>query len=311
MKKFVPRILASALVLFAAAGAVSAQTKAAKASAKAKAEQTRKAEPADDLQKFRQDFIKAAEEYRASLVELSASYETSVTRAKEQQTKLEELYKDGLLSRVEFEGTGKAVEEAQAKLDEVRKQIAEAEVTIAAARKPVEVLAATVDTQTARVEPRWTTGSARVDGLIRMNAKRYGIDPYLVYCVMHQESRFGAGATSPVGAMGLMQLMPGTAARYGVTNPYDPAQNIMGGTHYLADLLRMFGGRVDLALAGYNAGEGAVMKYGRRVPPYAETRNYVRIIGGRYTQNTGVQLTGKTSTPKASAPKEQGKGGGK
>jgi soluble lytic murein transglycosylase-like protein len=311
MKKYVPRILASILVLVATASGVSAQTKTAKAAAQAKspkAEQARKAEPADDLQKFRQDFIKAAEEYRASLKELSASYEASVGKAGEQRAKLEELYKDGLISRVEFEGTGRAVEEAQAKLDEVRKQIAEADVTIAAARKPVEVLAATADTMVARVEPRWTTGNARIDGLIRTNAKRYGIDPYLVYCVMHQESRFGSGATSPVGAMGLMQLMPGTAARYGVTNPYDPAQNIMGGTHYLADLMRMFGGRVDLALAGYNAGEGAVMKYGRRVPPYAETRNYVRIIGSRYTQNTGVQLTGKTSTPKTSKPKEQGKG---
>lgn len=312
MKKYVPQILASLFVLLASAGVVSAQTKSAKASAKAKAEQTQKADPADDLQKFRQDFIKAAEEYRASLVELSASYETSVVKAKEQQTKLEELYRDGLISRVEFEGTGKAVTEAQAKLDEVKKQIAEAEVTIAAARKPVEVLAATVDPMVARAEPRWTTGNAKIDGLIRMNANRYGIDPYLVYCVMHQESRFGAGATSPVGAMGLMQLMPGTAARFGVTNPYDPAQNIMGGTRYLALLLRMFGGRVDLALAGYNAGEGAVMKYGRRVPPYAETQNYVRIIGGRYTANTGVQLTGKTSAPKAStSSKEQGKGGGK
>ncbi|HEV7891543.1 MAG TPA: transglycosylase SLT domain-containing protein [Pyrinomonadaceae bacterium] len=311
MKKYVPQIFASLVLLFATATGVGAQTKTAKASAKAKSEQTQKAEPTDDLQKFRQDFIKAAEEYRASLNELSASYETSVTKAKEQQTKLEELYKDGLISRVEFEGTGKAVEEAQAKLDEVRKQIAEADVTIAAARKPVQPLVNTSEIMVAGVEPKWTTGNARIDGLIRMNAKRYGIDPYLVYCVMHQESRFGAGATSPVGAQGLMQLMPGTAARYGVTNSYDPAQNIMGGTHYLSDLLRMFGGRVDLALAGYNAGEGAVMKYGRRIPPYAETQNYVRIIGGRYTQNTGVQLTGKTSTPKASTPKEQGKGGGK
>ena len=308
MKRYVPQLLASVLVLFAAASGVSAQTKNAKAPAKSKSEQTQKAEPADDLQKFRQDFIKAAEEYRASLKELAVSYETSVAKAADQRTKLEELYKDGLISRVEFEGTGKAVEEAQAKLDEVRKQIAEADVTIAAARKPAEVLAATVDqSMVARAEPKWTTGNARIDGLIRTNAKRYNIDPYLVYCVMHQESRFGAGATSPVGAQGLMQLMPGTAARYGVTNPYDPAQNIMGGTHYLADLLRMFGGRVDLALAGYNAGEGAVMKYGRRIPPYAETRNYVRIIGGRYTQNTGVQLTGKTSTPKASTTKEKGK----
>ena len=111
---------------------------------------------------------------------------------------------------------------------------------------------------------------------------------------MHQESRFSTGATSPVGAMGLMQLMPGTAARYGVSNAYDPAQSIMGGTHYLADLLKLFGGRVDLALAGYNAGEGAVMKYGRHVPPYSETQNYVRTIGTRYAQS-GVSLTAKTS----------------
>jgi soluble lytic murein transglycosylase-like protein len=301
MKKYVPRILASVLVVIAAVSSASAQSKTAKAVARSKsqkAEQAKKAEPADDLQKFRQDFIKAAEDYRASLVELSASYETSVTKAKDQQSKLEELYKDGLISRVEFEGTGKSVEEAQAKLDEVRKQIAEADVTIAAARKPVEPFAVAGEVLVAGVEPKWSTGNARVDGLIRSNAKRYGIDPYLVYCVMHQESRFGSGATSPVGAMGLMQLMPGTAARYGVTNPYDPAQNIMGGTHYLADLLRLFRGRVDLALAGYNAGEGAVMKYGNRVPPYAETQNYVRTIGARYTQNTGVQLTGKTSARK-------------
>ena len=79
-----------------------------------------------------------------------------------------------------------------------------------------------------------------------------------------------------------MQLMPGTAARYGVTNPYDVAQNIKGGTRYLKDLLQMFNGRVDLALAGYNAGEGAVMKYGNSIPPYDETRNYVRLILKRY-----------------------------
>ena len=79
-----------------------------------------------------------------------------------------------------------------------------------------------------------------------------------------------------------MQLMPETAARYGVTNPYDIAQSIMGGTRYLKDLLKMFNGRVDLALAGYNAGEGAVMKYNYNVPPYDETRNYVRLILMRY-----------------------------
>ena len=101
---------------------------------------------------------------------------------------------------------------------------------------------------------------------------------------MSQESSFITGAVSPKGAQGLMQLMPGTAARYGVTNPYDVAQNIKGGTRYLKDLLQMFNGRVDLALAGYNAGEGAVMKYGNTIPPYDETRNYVRLILKRYTK---------------------------
>jgi soluble lytic murein transglycosylase-like protein len=84
------------------------------------------------------------------------------------------------------------------------------------------------------------------------------------------------------GAQGLMQLMPGTAARYGVTNLNDPAQNIMGGTRYLKDLLRLFPGRIDLALAAYNAGEGAVIKYGQTIPPYKETQDYVRLISFRY-----------------------------
>jgi soluble lytic murein transglycosylase-like protein len=128
----------------------------------------------------------------------------------------------------------------------------------------------------------WSTGNGRVDNLIRQYSAQYGVDPYLIYCLMSQESSFTAGATSSKGAQGLMQLMPGTAARYGVNNPYDVGQNIKGGTRYLKDLLQMFNGRVDLALAGYNAGEGAVMKYGYTVPPYDETRNYVRLILKRY-----------------------------
>src|ERR1044071_2403117 len=90
-----------------------------------------------------------------------------------------------------------------------------------------------------------------------------------------QESGFRPSAVSSKGAQGLMQLMPDTAARYGVTNPYDVGQRIMAGTRYVKDLLTMFNGRVDLALAGYNAGEGAVMKYGNTIPPSSETRNYV------------------------------------
>jgi soluble lytic murein transglycosylase-like protein len=135
-----------------------------------------------------------------------------------------------------------------------------------------------------RRERRWTTGSARLDSIIRQNGARHGVDPYLVFCVMEHESHFNARAVSPVGARGLMQLMPGTAARFGVRNPHDPAQSVAGGTRYLKELLRRFNGRVDLVLAGYNAGEGNVMRFGYRVPPFRETRDYVRRVGARYNK---------------------------
>ena len=131
-------------------------------------------------------------------------------------------------------------------------------------------------------ENGWTSGNDRIDHLIKLNAARFGVDPYLVFCVIEQESQFKQYARSPKGAQGLMQLMPGTARRLGVRRPYDPAENITGGTRYLKELMTMFNGRVDLVLASYNAGEGAVMKYGRNVPPYRETREYVKKIGKRY-----------------------------
>ncbi|HJT66557.1 MAG TPA: lytic transglycosylase domain-containing protein [Pyrinomonadaceae bacterium] len=128
----------------------------------------------------------------------------------------------------------------------------------------------------------WTSGNDGIDNLIKINAARFGVDPYLVFCVIEQESHFKTFARSPKGAQGLMQLMPGTARRLGVRRPYDAAENITGGVRYLKELLTMFGGRIDLVLASYNAGEGAVMKYGRNVPPYRETREYVKKIGKRY-----------------------------
>ena len=128
----------------------------------------------------------------------------------------------------------------------------------------------------------WTSGNPHIDNLIKSNADRMRLDPYLVFLVIEQESHFRVRALSPKGAQGLMQLMPGTARRLGVRRPFDAAENIRGGTKYLRELMDMFDGKVNLVLASYNAGEGAVMKYGNNVPPYRETREYVKKIGKRY-----------------------------
>ena len=135
-------------------------------------------------------------------------------------------------------------------------------------------------------ERGWTSGSPLIDQLIRTNGNRFGVDPYLVFLVIEQESHFHPRALSPKGARGLMQLIPGTARRFGVTRPFDPTENIRGGTQYLRELMRMFNGQVDLALASYNAGEGRVISYGNKVPPFQETRNYVKRIRQRYGRGT-------------------------
>jgi hypothetical protein len=149
----------------------------------------------------------------------------------------------------------------------------------------------------------FTTGDATVDSYIVASSKRYGIDPLLIYAQMHQESGFKLKATSYKGASGLMQLMPATAVRFGVTNIYEPKQNIDAGVKYMRWLLDKFGGDVVLALAGYNAGEGAVMKYGNQVPPYRETQEYVRRITSRYSSITNpnvAKTVRKVSTTQAS-----------
>jgi soluble lytic murein transglycosylase-like protein len=214
-----------------------------------------------------------ASTHKTTLETLSGLYQTEVQRLEKKHAEAKALYTDGLIARVEMESSEKALADARAKVEDLAQQITEANKPATPIATPANLVAS---------NQAWSTGNSRIDGLIRYYAGQNGVDPYLVYCLMSQESRFVAGATSYKGAQGLMQLMPGTAARYGVTNPYDVAQNIMGGTRYLRDLLKMFNGRVDLALAGYNAGEGAVMKYGYTIPPYNETRNYVRVIIARY-----------------------------
>jgi soluble lytic murein transglycosylase-like protein len=119
---------------------------------------------------------------------------------------------------------------------------------------------------------------SKYNELIAKAAARHQIDPKLLHAVIQAESAYNPSAVSSAGAVGLMQLMPDTARRYGVIDRSNPEQNIDGGTRYLKDLLSMFNSDLKLAVAGYNAGEGAVMKYNNSIPPYPETRNYVQQV---------------------------------
>jgi soluble lytic murein transglycosylase-like protein len=138
------------------------------------------------------------------------------------------------------------------------------------------------------------------DAQITAAATKYGIDPALLKGLIRQESNFNAAARSSAGAQGLTQLMPGTAASLGVTDASDPAQAIDGGAKYLKQQLDRFGGDVSRALAAYNAGPGAVAKYGG-VPPYAETQNYVQKVLGYAAEYGAAAPAAATSAVPASA----------
>lgn len=138
-------------------------------------------------------------------------------------------------------------------------------------------------------DPRFTS-YARIDtsamqrnrvrfaAMIEGAAERWQLSPELLHAVVRAESAYDPNALSSAGAQGLMQLMPETARRYSVDNVWDPGQNLEGGARYLRDLLHMFDADLELALAAYNAGENAVRKYGNQIPPYPETKNYVRKV---------------------------------
>jgi soluble lytic murein transglycosylase-like protein len=141
-------------------------------------------------------------------------------------------------------------------------------------RMPLPSVSVEIDTVVAPLDVRHA-----YDDIIGDAATKYRLDPILIRSVMQAESAFNAMAVSPVGALGLMQLMPEVAAELGAEDPMDPRQNIMAGALYLRRLLDAHRGNVKLALASYNAGPGAVARYGA-IPPFKETRDYVRKISG-------------------------------
>jgi soluble lytic murein transglycosylase-like protein len=128
---------------------------------------------------------------------------------------------------------------------------------------------------------------ARFTPIIDAVAERLELAPELLHAVVKAESAYDPNAVSKAGAVGLMQLMPGTAEVYGVADRRDPVANVNGGARYLRDLLELFGQNLELALAAYNAGENAVKSYGNRIPPYPETQGYVRKVLSFYQANAG------------------------
>lgn len=149
-----------------------------------------------------------------------------------------------------------------------------------------EVAGAPAYRTTRAVSPSVSIG--RFEPLVLEHSAQFNLRPELVRAVIQVESGFNPHAVSPVGAMGLMQLMPQTARELGVLNPFDPADNIRGGARYLRQLLDKYRGNEELALAAYNAGPGAVDRYGEKIPPYRETRDYVRKVGSAAGRSPAV-----------------------
>jgi soluble lytic murein transglycosylase-like protein len=212
-----------------------------------------------------------------------------------------------------------SLDAAIARVDEIRTMLAPKAATPASAPAPAsaspsfnDVLASALDTTPGASTPPYANPIAAYDTSsgsdsgddsggdssdtdfdpeIQASSAREGVDPALVRAIIAHESGFNPNATSSVGAQGLMQLMPGTARGLGVTNSYDPAQNIAGGTHLIRTLLDRYDGNLSLALAAYSAGPGAVDRFGG-IPPYGETQAYVRDVTASYQRTTSERNIG-------------------
>src|SRR5437764_9400413 len=179
----------------------SASRKTAELGAKASTPATKSNDKADN----------PASDYKKTVTDLVTLYEREVQKLEQQNNQAKRLYRDGLIARVDMEKSDKDLADARAKVEEARNQIA--------ATDKLGQFVPAVSTDFTAINARWSTGNNRVDTLVRYYGKTYGVDPYLIYCLMSQESKFSTIAISHKDAHGLMQLMPGTAARYGGTNP--------------------------------------------------------------------------------------------
>jgi hypothetical protein len=146
-----------------------------------------------------------------------------------------------------------------------------------------------------------TSPPEEIDHLVRQTADKHQVDPQLVHAIIRVESEYDPNAVSSKGAMGLMQLIPATAQRFGVENPFDPRQNIEGGVNYLKYLLNLFRGDLGLSLAAYNAGENSVLRSGR-IPAFSETRNYVRKVTHLYNSESPAVANRRTAQEPFKAP---------
>jgi soluble lytic murein transglycosylase-like protein len=140
-------------------------------------------------------------------------------------------------------------------------------------------------------DTHWLSRSRAFDPYIESAAREAQVQPQLVRAIIVVESAFNPKAVSRKGAVGLMQLLPETARRYGASNAFDPEQNIHAGTRYLRDLIARYGNNLELVLAAYNAGADAVERYGKHIPPYSETRQYVPAVLSIYRALTGAHAT--------------------
>jgi len=148
--------------------------------------------------------------------------------------------------------------------------------------------------------------AAAIADAVERAAAQHSLPPQLIHSVIKVESNYNPGAVSSKGALGLMQLIPATARRFGVLDVFDAADNIQGGARYLRYLLDLYGGDYPLALAAYNAGEGAVAKYGTTVPPYPETQNYLRLVARRLREAppAAVEKPKPQAAPPAAKPED-------